>query len=117
MHHVSQLNENNGRLVKLPSAHILQKGIFAFAEPLIFWMEYSIRTRDKLPLFRQVWQVLKAITQQCSIPRHRLKIDLIATVFPHLQKVKDVCMNNTPSLDMLHFLQLVLADIKPKMLQ
>jgi hypothetical protein len=36
-------------------------------------------------------------------------------IFPHLQKVRDVCKNNTPSLDMLSFLSLVLADITPKM--
>lgn len=109
--------ENNNRLIKLPSTHIVQAGVFKLVEPLVFWMEYSIRTRDKLPLFRQIWQVLKLITQQCCLPGHKLNVDLIATIFPHLEKVKDVCMNNTPSLDMLHFLQLVLADIKPKMLK
>jgi hypothetical protein len=91
-------------LIKLPSTHILQSGIFQLVEPLIFWMEYSIRTRDKLPLFKQIWQVLKTISQQCCPPKNKVKVDLIATIFPHLQKVKDVCMSNTPSLDMLHFL-------------
>lgn len=46
-----------------------------------------------------------------------MNVNLIATIFPHLQKVKDVCTSNTPSLDMLHFLQLVLVDIKPKMVK
>jgi hypothetical protein len=77
-------------------------------------MEYSIRTRDKLHLFKQIWQILKTISQQCCIPQNKLKIDLIATIFPHLQKVKDVCQSNTPSLDMLHFLNCVLQDIRLK---
>ena len=32
-------------------------------------------------------------------------------------KVKDVCKNNTPSLDMLHFLQQVLADVTQNMVK
>lgn len=83
VHQLSLLNESAHRLIKLPSAHVLQSGIFALIEPLLFWLEYSIRTRDKISLFKQVWLVLRAIIHQCA-PHKLLKINIIMIIFPHL---------------------------------
>lgn len=43
-----------------------------------------------------------------------IKIDLIKIIQPYLIKVKEVCKESTPSLEMLNFLKTVLADITPK---
>ena len=97
----------------MPTAYVVQGGIIQLIQPLIYWLGYTMRTRDMLGLFKKIWSLLKLITQKCAA-RSRIKIDLIKIIFPHLQKVKEVCKDSTPSLDMLNFLKFVLIDIRPK---
>ena len=108
--------EYNERLIKLQTNNYLQEHLFQMIQPLIFWLEHSIRTRDKITLFKKIWNLLKLIIQKCT-SHSSIKIDIIQIIFPHLQKVKDICKENTPSLDMLNFLKFILYDIKPKMVQ
>lgn len=72
-----------------------------------------MRTKDMLGLFKRIWNLLKLIIQKCAA-KSGIKIDLIKIIFPHLQRVKDVCKETSPSLEMLNFLKFVLIDVRPK---
>jgi hypothetical protein len=51
--------DHNSRLIKFGTANILQGAIFELIKPLIYWLEYSIQTRDKIGLFKKIWSTLK----------------------------------------------------------
>ena len=50
-----KVKDFNQRLVKIKSNNYLQENLFQMIQPLISWLEYSIRTRDKIHLFKKIW--------------------------------------------------------------
>lgn len=78
--------------------------------PLLFWLDFSVEREARFPLFKSVYQTIKDVLE--GLPPKRVDIDLLQIMIPILQKTTDYLKQNSPSLSMLKFLDMVLRDIK-----
>ena len=76
---------------------------------LLFWLEYSVNREDRLQLFQQLYQTLKDVLE--SMPPGKVDLDIISIMMPSLERTCDFLEGNSPSLQMLKFLDIVLTDV------
>ena len=78
--------------------------------PLLFWLDFSVEREERFNLFKVVYQTIKDVLD--NLPPKRIDIDILQIMIPILQKTTEYLKNNSPSLSMLKFLEIVLRDIK-----
>jgi hypothetical protein len=81
----------------------------ALVSHVVFWFNYSIENKDRLPYFKVVWRVLIKLFN--SLPANKVKNDAITIVMPTLKRIEDFCRTSSPGLEMLQCLKLILTDI------
>lgn len=77
--------------------------------PLLYWLEYSIDREDRLPLFMQLYQTVKDVL--AGLPKGQSELDIVSVIFPSLRRCSEFLADNSPSLSMIKFLDIVLSDM------
>ena len=110
--------EEANQLIKLPTPESFGNGasseMYLLLPQLMFWLEYSIDREDRLPLFTQLYQTIKEVLE--SVPTNgrsrENQLNVIQIVMPSLRRTNEFLKSNSPSLPMLKFMDIVLADIQ-----
>ncbi len=76
---------------------------------MLYWLEYSIDSEERFPLFMQLYQTIKDV--MAGLPKSQADLDIISVIFPALQRTSDYIKENSPNLSMIKFLDLVLTDM------
>lgn len=100
--------EEANSLIKIKQDYIIE--LYLLINPLLFWLDFSVEREERFPLFKSVYQTIKDVLE--NLPPKRVDIDLLQIMIPILQRTTEFLKNNSPSLSMLKFLDIVLRDIK-----
>jgi hypothetical protein len=96
---------------------MLSLELYAFVDPLLFWLNFAIEKQDRLPVFKVIWKTLTKLIQ--LLPRRRgigMSIDCIEIIMPSLYRVDEFCQTSSLSQEMLSFLLVVFLDVKNSLL-
>jgi len=83
--------------------------LYLVLSPLIYWLEFSIDKEDRLLMFQQIYQTIKDVLEGIT-PGH-CELDITSIMIPSLQRTNEFLAENSPSLSMLKFLDIVLTDM------
>jgi hypothetical protein len=104
--------EDANQLIKLPSRERYGGGssseLYLTLAPLLYWVEFAVDAEERFPLFIQVYQAVKDVLS--GLPQGQCEMDISQVMMPSLKRASDFMANNSPTLSMLKFLDLVLAD-------
>jgi hypothetical protein len=99
--------EETNQLIKLQIDSFID--LYLLVNPLLYWLEFSIAREDRLPLFKNIWGTIKDLLVTLPI---RIDIDIPSIAFPLLERVYAHIEDNSPTLGMLKFLDVVLRDVR-----
>lgn len=100
--------EEANSLIKIKQEYCQE--LYLLVEPLLFWLDFSVEREERLSLFKTVYQTIKDVLD--NLPPKRLDLDVLQIMIPILKRTTDFLGNNSPSLSMLKFLEIVLRDVK-----
>ena len=95
-------------LIKIKQDYCLE--LYLLINPLLFWLDFSVEREERFPLFKAIYSTIKDVLE--NLPPKRVDIDLLQIMIPILQRTTEYLKNNSPSLHMLKFLDIVLKDLK-----
>lgn len=95
-------------LIKIKQEYCLD--LYLLINPLLFWLDFSVEREERFPLFKAIYSTIKDVLE--NLPPKRVDIDLLQIMIPILQRTTEFLKNNSPSLNMLKFLDIVLRDLK-----
>lgn len=85
----------------------LSMDLYMLINPVLFWMNYSIESNDRLPLFKTAFKALKDVS--LALPP-TIDINIHKIMLPILQRVSSHLSYSPPTLNMLRFLEIVLKE-------
>ena len=100
--------EEANSLIKIKQEYCID--LYLLINPLLFWLDFSVEREERLNLFKQIYQTIKDVLD--NLPPKKVDIDILQIMIPILQRTTEYLKNNSPSLSMMKFLDLVLGDIK-----
>ncbi|OMJ85008.1 hypothetical protein SteCoe_13786 [Stentor coeruleus] len=75
-------------------------------DPLLNWLNHAANSQDKLTLFQSIWKCLYGISNYLP------QLNMLNCVTEMIYRTMDYCKHSAPTVPMLKFLNIILADLK-----
>ena len=82
--------------------------LFQLMPLLLYWLDYAVEKEERFLLFRAAWKALSDIARR--LPK-RSRCDLSQILLPYYRRIQVFCDQNSPTPNMLRFLEFTLKDV------